>query len=410
MAYSRRSYSRAPRRRRVPRSLRLSRGAYSSPRYARYLNRRHFPRYGASQNRYSRGVIGNRLRRGNVAQANKPLQDLSPSQKFMFAQLDPFDTKSSGAKIPDSNMMPSITNTDTDVISFASSATATDLRAIAFRPAYANATVIGNAGATVNWGVAFATNSFTRSKFTQYSAQIELTRPVAHAIRVTSPVAPTSATGFVHLGISTEAFLAKTTWELPTSVAAMANLQFYKRVTLASLTQTPLTMINKWIDDTAFRYSAPNSAAATADNNEFQTDLGWGIMVVMIEGVPTGTNVLSFEHILLSEGIPQRDGVFIGSQAAPNSPGVLSATSSAISSIEPFHNEAQQESHVQQGLNALYEGGKAAGTQVFTNAVLPLLQRFGYATAGTALTMAANQLAGVGGIQGVNSNAGRLTM
>lgn len=405
MAY-RRSYTR---RRYVPRALR-TRGRPST-RYRAALNRRHFPRYSRSSlSRYSRGRIGNPLRRGNVAQANKAQPDLTSSQKFMFAQLDPFDTKSSGAKIPDSNMMPSITNTDTDVITFSSTATASNINAIAFRPAYASAVITGTAGATVGWGANFTANVATRGKAIQYAGQIELTRPVAHAIRVTSPVAPTAATGFIHLGISTESFRNKTTWELPTTVAAMANLQFYRRVTLASLTQTPLTMINKWIDDTAFRYSDPGTQAGSASDNEFQTDLSWGILVVMYEGVPVSSNVLSIEHLLLSEGIPQRDGVFIGSQAAPNSPGVLAATSSAISSIEPFHNEAQQESHVAQGLNALREGAMNAGTQVFNNVALPLLQRFGYATAGTALTMGMQAMTGVGGISGVNSNPARLTI
>jgi len=409
MAYRRRSYTRRPRR--VPRSLRLSRGSYSAPRsYVRYLNRRSFPRTYRSFNRYSRGRVGNPLRRGNVAQANRSSEAMTPTQKYMFAQLDPFDTKSSGAKIPDSNMMPSITNTDTDIQSLTTSAVGTDIRAVAFRPAYRSGVVYGTAGAVVDWGATFAANAVNRSKLTPYSAQIELTRPTAHAIRLTSPVAPTAATGFIHLGISTETFYGKTTWELPTTVAAMANLQFYKRVTLASLTQSPLTMINKWIDDTAFRYSAPNSQVAGAAENEFQTDLGWGIMVVMTEGCPVSTNVLSIEHLLLSEGIPQRDGVFIGSQAAPNAPAAISATTSAIAEIEPFHNEAQQDSYINQGLTAMANGARASGEMAFNNFALPLLERFGFAAGATAATVAAQRIAGVGGIQGVNSNPARLAI
>jgi len=409
MAYRRRSYTRRPRR--VPRSLRLSRGSYSAPRsYVRYLNRRSFPRTYRSYNRYSRGRVGNPLRRGNVAQANRPPSDLTPTQKYMFAQLDPFDTKASGAKIPDSNMMPSITNTDTDLLTLASSATASDLRGMAFRPAYKYGVVLGGAGPTVDWGVTFASTAIDRSKITPYSNQIELTRPTAHAIRITSPVAPTAATGFVHLGISTESFYGATTWALPTTIAAMANLQFYKRVTLASLTQSPLTMINKWIDDTAFRYSSPASTAGQATSNEFQTDLGWGIMVIMIEGVPTSSNVLSIEHLLLSEGIPQRDGVFIGSQAAPNAPAAVAATTSAIAEIEPFHNEAQQDSYINQGLTAMANGARASGEMAFNNFALPLLERFGFATGATAATVAAQRIAGVGGIPGVNANPARLAI
>lgn len=357
------------------------------------------------------------LRSGGVVYQRRQPQpckcpgELSPSQKFMLAQLDPFDVKCNGAKIPDSNMIPSISNVDTDIVGFSGPQGTDTVRAIAFRPGYRSGEVIATAGSgSVSWGASLSSNVVNRDKTTTYEAQIELFRPVADAIRMTSPLAPTSATGFVHIGLSTESRYNEGTWTFPTTVTQMANLQFYKRVTLASLTQTPFTVINKWLDDTAFRYSSPAAPPGNAGQSEFQTDLAWATIVVMLEGTQQAGVALSFEHLLISEGIPQRDGVFIGSAAAPNAPDIISAVSSAQSRTEPFHTEAEQESYINQGLNAMADGAMAAGEGVYYNVALPLLRQAGYRAVTTGLAMAANALGGRGGIPGVNANPARLEM
>jgi len=397
MAYSRRRKASSRGTSRPRRSGRYSRRSYSS----RRVNIRRY--HG-----------GNPLRRGNTVQAQKCKcpGELTPSQKFMLAQIDPFDSKAAGAKIPDSNMMPSIANHDTDIVRGLGPSGTNTVAAWAFRPSYTGAVVIGSAGATdVSWGANWAANAVGRSKQAAYAGQIELTRPVAHGLRLTSPLAPTSATGFVHIGLATESTLSETTWTYPTNPGDMANLQFYKRVTLASLTQTPLTAINKWLDDTAFRYSSPNGFVTGSGSAEFQTDLSWATIIVLLEGVQTpATTCLSFEHLLLSEGIPQRNGVFVGSQAAANSPATLAAVSSAQSGIDPFHNESQQDSYMNQGMSALASGAAAAGELVFNTIALPLLEKVGFATVATAATTTVNAIMGVGGISGVNSNPRRISI
>ena len=42
----------------------------------------------------------------------------------------------------------------------------------------------------------------------------------------------------------------------------MRDLPFYRKVTLASLTQSPLTVVNKFLDQTAFRYTDPSEQSA----------------------------------------------------------------------------------------------------------------------------------------------------
>jgi len=332
--------------------------------------------------------------------------ELSLGARFALAQLDPFHISVTGAKIPDSTVIPSLSITDVEIANQSSTAVAGELHAIAFRPAYVTGRVSAGSGVgTVAWPATFAGSN--RSKAVAYGAAIELNRPVAHAIRMSSPVAPTSATGFVHIALSTESHYGVTTWQWPTTIAQLSGCQYYKRVTLASLTQSPLTFINKYIDDTAFRYRDPLSIVGQATSVDFQADLSWGALIVMVEGAPISQIVLSFEHLLITEGLPQKDGPIIGSIAAAASPGTISSVSQMSATTEPFHTEADQNSYVQEGISALAEGAREQGAAVFNNVAVPLLERAGRAAVNgaTAQFMA---MTGMGGIAGVNSNPHRL--
>lgn len=334
--------------------------------------------------------------------------ELTPATKFALAQLDPFHSNAMGAKVPDSNTQPSISSTDTEQVTLLSSGLSTDLFGMAFRPSFTYGTITATPGSPLNWGVAYVTNALNRSKRTAYAAAIELTRPVAHAVRLSSPLAPTSASGFVHIAISTETTFGANTWQYPTTIAQISGCQFYKRVTLASLTQSPLTIINKWIDDTAFRYSSPTANIESATASVFQTDYAWGNIVMILEGVPTGVNVISAEHLLMSEGIPQKDSPIIGTPAAASSPGTLQATAEMQAHSEPFHTEAEQEGYIQRGVNAFAQGASEQSDRLFQRVGVPLLQAVGQQATSSAVNMFYNAITGQGGISGVNSNPNRL--
>jgi len=236
-------------------------------------------------------------------------------------------------------------------------------------------------------------------------AAIEMTRPVAHAIRITSPVAPTAATGFVHIAISTESTYGQVTWQYPTTIAEISGCQFYKRVTLASLTQSPLTIINKWIDDTAWRYSSPASNLGSAVSNHFQTDYAWGAIVILLEGCPVSTVVLSAEHLLSSEGIPDKNSPLIGTSAAANSSGVLSATSDMQANTEPFHTEQEQEGYLSRSATAFAQGAREQGERIFEKYAVPIAQHVG----GLAASSVVDRLFDRPGISGVNQNPHRIS-
>jgi len=348
--------------------------------------------------------------------------ELSPSAKFALAQLDPFEPKCLGAKVPDSNTMPSVASSDLDQVSSVSPSSAGYIVGMAFRPTWGQAVINGNSLAAtptsiVDWGVSLNANSSARKNLNAFKAQFEATRPVAHAVRLVSQLSPTTATGFVHIGLSVESSWgasANNVWQFPTTVSEMTGLAYYKRVTLASLTQTPITVINKWIDERAFQYQDPDTytsvstSSAVDYNNAFQ--FSWCNIVILIEGAPTGVSPLSAEHLLLTEALPQKKSCIIGTQAAPNSPGTMSAVSTMSGETDFAHTEAQQESYISQGLSSLQRGASVAGTQVFDNVARPLLERVGYAAGMTAFHVASNMVSGRGGLPGVNSNPNRLTL
>jgi len=343
--------------------------------------------------------------------------ELSPSARFALAQLDPFHPQALGAKIPDTNTMPSIANCSVDQVA-SPLATTGFLTGFAFRPAY-NAAVIAAtpvSATAVSWGASASANASNRRDYTQFVAQMEAVRPCAHAVRLISQLAPTTATGFVHIGLSTESYYSATgnTWQFPTSVNEMTGLAYYKRVTLASLTQTPLTVINKWIDERGFMYQDPNQVAALTSStaNEVNSPFGfsWSNIIVLIEGAPVTPSPLSAEHLLLTESIPRKDSILIGTQAAPNSPGTMSAVSTMSGDTDFSHVEAGQESHIQAGLNSFSRAAATAGEQVWNNVAAPLLQRVGSAAGTAAGNALLNAVRGRGGLPGVNSNPSRLML
>jgi len=343
--------------------------------------------------------------------------ELSAAAKFALAQLDPFEPKCLGAKVPDSNTMPSIANADTDQVTLAGPATSGHLIAIAFNPAYQLSVLPATAGAAaVTWGGAWS----ARRNASNVNSSVEAIRPVAHAVRMVSPLAPTSATGFVHVGIAVESrysSIASSSPDFPTTINQMTGLAHYKRFTLASLTQSPVTIINKWIDETGFRYEDPRatnlyvSDAGTPSTREFNFNQSWGTLIVMVDSQPsTATVPISFEHLLLTECLPRKDAWVLGTQAAPHSPGTMSAVSVMSSETDFAHTEAQQDTYIQEGLRSFERGAAVAGERVWNDVAAPLLSRFGNAVVNTGVAMAFNAINGRGGIPGVNSNPARLIL
>jgi len=346
MAYRKTNIRRAPRRRRAP-ARRSVRRAPVRRRYTRKSARARTPR-----------------------ECHCP-SEMTPGQKFILAQADPFEPKSYGGKIPDSSTIPSISTPIQYNLTLSSSSETQSkpngAHAWAFMPCATKCNKRSNSLSTSSWTWDGASNDPTSiPNLAGFVNQFEATRTIAHGIRLTCPQAPTTTTGFVHIALATETYANGTAatlsnvWDnLATSLQEMSQYTFYKRVTLASLTQSPITLINKWTDETAFRYSSPtvdfgrSSVTADAASSVFHIPLNWGILLVAVEAANTGTgsgtviNPLTAEVIWHTENIPNKTSTVVGTTAAPSQPEVLSATSQAVAGTDFAHTEAQQESSMQ---------------------------------------------------------------
>jgi len=128
-------------------------------------------------------------------------------------------------------------------------------------------------------------------------------RPVAHGIRITCPISPTTIQGELHLCLYPMSQATGSTWALPVNVSQMQRLPSYKRVPLAELTQKPMIYVNKYMDDTAFRYFDPNDTFLGnlgSGTNAFDFGNQWCCIVIAIEN-PYGsvTNNLDIENSVI---------------------------------------------------------------------------------------------------------------
>lgn len=334
--------------------------------------------------------------------------ELDPGQKFILAQADPFEPRCLGAKIPDSNTVPSVACPSSQLLTPSLLAGA-NVDAVALIPSLTGGILEAGGGIGAwTWPAAF-TGAVDWTNATSYRNTFELARPVAHGVRISASVAPTTATGFVHIAVAYEAFNATTTWPYATTVAQMSGYSWYKRVTLASLTQTSLTVINKYVDETAFRYSGADTVGVEgALPMEFHVPFGWGAILIATEGIPSA-NPLQIEMILHTEAIPKSTSVLQGNTAAPYSPQLIGASANMVSNSDFTHTEDGQAAHIASTLgNAVYQGVSLAGSTLLNNIVVPGVRQAAYNAAGYAASVG---LAALGrGVGGVNNDIGRLAL
>jgi len=395
-------------------------GSYYGGYRRRYSRRRSYPRrmYSAGRSRY-RAPARRRAapKRKTITRKSRkcacPQKDLTPGDKFLLAQADPFEPKCLGAKIPDSNTVPSVAAPLTELYSLTTTA-AGDGKCVAFLPSVNSSIIASTAASSTSWTwatFASGTGVSNWTKVTDFRATFEASRPVAHGIRITCNNAPTTTTGYVHVAVAFEAYNNVTTWPFATDIAGLSGYSWYKRVTLASLTQSPLTVINKYCDETAFRYSGADTAGVSnATPMEFHIPYSWGAILIAVEGAAT-TTPIQCEMILHSEGIPKQQAFLVGSNAAPYSPAVLGATSHMVANTDFTHTEAEQGEYISTALGtALQQGASGAVSAAVQNIAIPAARQVGYNLAGRAISMGVAGLASLAGIGGVNNNPERLSL
>jgi len=287
--------------------------------------------------------------------------------KYILAQADPFDEETDGVKIPDANAQPSCPLKAEDTVDFVLGASET-CQAHAFNPTCVGASVscftINTAPTSWTWPVSFA-NQTNSAKLTQLRSDFEMFRPVAHAIRITSGLAPTAATGFVHVCVFSQALYNQSTWAYPTSIALMQNVPGYKRIPIGRLTAEGFTVVNRCLDTTSQRYVDTDSPVyANAGTMEFQTGLQWCSIIVAVTGASPTSTPITIESIQHHECIPRATSISSSTPAAKYNVGALAAATNGMSKTTPSALDSEKKPRKASFLNnaaSVLQGFGAAG-------------------------------------------------
>lgn len=285
---------------------------------------------------------------------------------FLMAHIDPFLPVVRGVKVPDSNTMESDTALCTDEYSFTIT-TGTNVKCAAFNPSLTSTVVGSTEGAGAwTWAAAFAGGTDV-AQLANIQAASTAFRTVAHGIRISSTLAPTAATGFVHIAVYSPSTYGATTWPFPTTLSQMRDLPFYRKVTLASLTQSPLTVVNKFLDQTAFRYTDPSEQSAGYANTSrgnFHITHSWATIFVAVEGAPSASNALGIEMILHTETISKAGATNSSSPAAPGNSRLMESAAHMAANTEASHFESEQGTLYQRATDAVSEGLQAGAENI----------------------------------------------
>jgi hypothetical protein len=307
-----------------------------------------------------------------------------------LANINPFDQNADGCKIPDSNTYPSTSIRIEDEVQLTTDATFGG-HTRAFRP-YLNGHNVVATTASANswtWTAAYG-NGNASARLSSVTSNYALVRPVAHGIRITSPLATTTAAGYVHVCVYAQSE-AGSTWALPLNVSQLNNCMFYQRFPLSVLTQRAVTVVNKFLDSTSGRYFDPNTDMATpATDLSFQTE-GWATILVTIEGAGLSQNCVNVETIIHMEATPLFSGINSASPAAPFNISSLESVSRVAGHTPAAFLQGEEQSYLSQAAQALGQGAQSA----FGDALPRYAYGFGRAAAGAALRYAGNGIPGV---------------
>lgn len=343
-----------------------------------------------------------RYRRRSFRRRKMTLADVYKLPKFVRAQLLPFDNSVNGVKIPDSNTYPSCpVRADDQYVSITTDANG--LWAHAFLPTLKSAHVDHTASdaSSWTWSAAYG-GGHSSSRQSAVKDSYTLVRTVAHGLKLTCSAAPTSVTGNLHVAVVASTDYGKTTWNFPTSISEMSNAMFYKKYPLAMFTQQTLTVCNKFIDVTATRYMDPDSdGIANATDVDFHNN-GWAYILVVLEGCPAATPMISIETVTHLECIPKFTAIDNSSPAAPFSTTILQGSSRISGQVPAAHSDQETQSYFQDIVSAADEGMHAGINNVVGNYIVPAARRVGeygvYGAFNAGLAYMARRSYGIGGI------------
>lgn len=238
---------------------------------------------------------------------------------FLLAQVEPFDQNASGAKIPDRNTMPSVTQRFRGV--FSATTDGSGRYATAFRPYAARAQYLplNVTGGTITWSGGTAVSLTPAASM---ESQYSLVRTVAYGLRVKFNGNRTGSAGVMHIAcVGANYDMDPDSHNYyPTTPAQFENCPWYANYSLNELTEQEIVIPGRRCDEGSFRYRhpavTPYGTTAT-QNGDIETSDGWGHIVIMIDGAVASSTVCNIEVVYHWEALLKPSG---GSLIAPSPP------------------------------------------------------------------------------------------
>lgn len=182
----------------------------------------------------------------------------------------------------------------------------------------------------------------------------------------------------------------------------MTECPFYRRVTLASLTQNSLIVVNKYLDQTAFRYiDTGSNEAFDATKGSFHVPSSWMGIMVVVEGHSAiiGQSIVNVETIGHFEGQSKFGGLNTDGAAEPGNIYVQQQSANASSRSPASFMDNSQEA---------FQRAANMASNFVSSAATTAGQGFATGVANAMGGAVANAMGGQG-MDGVNDNPDRLS-
>jgi len=304
--------------------------------------------------RRARRAPARRFQRRRIS-APRPLRSQRQLTKYELVNLNPFDPRCNGVKIPDSNTQPSETTVDENRVVITMDALG-NASCSAYMPNLIKNSVAATPAGATSWTWVAAYGGQTNSaNTTEIQADYVGYRPVGHGIRLSCSSAPLTITGFCHICIVPVEMYNSSTWQFPTSVSQMINQPWYKRYTLASLTQRSVTVVNKFLDTSATRYiDVDSDAVNNATDSDFMFGNTWCAVIVAVEGAPISTSPLTVDTLVHYEGLPKIGTANSSTPAAEFNVSELQDVSRIATTHPGTFEEGQEDALIASAMRSLF--------------------------------------------------------
>jgi len=299
-------------------------GTPRTPRTPRRTARRYSARKSPAVRRRATARRATSVRKSRSTGRRKSSGSLHP---FLVAQMNPFSPRALGCRVPDQSTAFS-GGFHTQDQTFIDNAAAGFASACVFLPntnTYASNMTPASAS-TITVPAAFGGYMYP-ARQTSIASSYALVRPVAHAVRLTTSVAPQNCQGFVHSAVFPMSMFGVSSWEVPLSIASMVDLPGYSRTPLASLIENPLIVVNRFLGPDSFIYSDPtDSQLINQPKAALDSPNGWCVIMIWLTGAYSAaapSNQLACEAICHFEGIASPGSIGVGGPAEPPNSAVM---------------------------------------------------------------------------------------